>query len=366
MSWRSALTRWGVPLGILALSVIAVAAELSASARPTPPAAGAYLAALLTSAALLARRRHPLAVAAFVLAVCLAYHLVGYPGQGVAFPLFAVVLSIPAIGPLSWSLPLAVAVGPLWAVIPTLPPHPASVLEWAVVSPALVMIAIAVTGAVVTVTTRQAAAQRATQAAETRAQIARDIHDVLAHTIAAITVQSNLALDALDDDPELARSAVQRIRDLSRAATPQLRHSLLQLRADGHPAPPQPTLELVDRVLDEARAAGFEVREQIDVAPGGLDPVIELTVARIVQEAVTNTVRHSGGDAITCVITAAPERLEVEVVDNGRRMPGPQGLGIAGMRERAAAIGGELETGPSTAGYRVRASIPLSGRGDGR
>jgi signal transduction histidine kinase len=365
VSRRTAFTRWGVPFGILAFSIVAVAAELSTAGRPAPPVAGAYLAAVLTSAALFARGRRSLAVTGFVLAVCLAYHLVGYPGQGPAFALFVVVFSIPAIAPLAWSLPVAVAIGPIWAIIPTLPPHAASVLDWAVVSPALAMVAIAVTGAVLSVTARQAATERAAQAAEARAHIARDIHDVLAHTIAAITVQANLALDALDDDPELARSAVRRIRDLARAAAPQLRHSLLQLRADGHPAPPQPTLELVGRVLDEARAAGFQVDEHVDVAPGSLGAVIELAVARIVQEAVTNAVRHSGGTALRCAIAVDDGCLTAELSDNGQRMPGPDGLGVAGMRERSASVGGSVETGPTPDGYRVRARIPISGPGVG-
>lgn len=360
---RLALVRWGVPLGTLGLSIVAVAAELAAVDHPKPAPIGAYLIAGLTAVTLFARRRWPIAVTAVILAACLGYHLVGYPGQGPAFALVVVVYSIPTAGRLAWSLPVGIAVGPIWSLIPTLPPHSVSWLDWAVLSPAVGMSTIAVIGAIVTLSARQTAAEHAARAAETRAQVARDIHDVIAHTIAAITVQSNLALDAIDDDPELARSAIRRVRDLARAATPQLRHSLLQLRDDGSPAQPQPTLELIDRVLDDARAAGFEVTQAIDAVRGRLDPVAELTVARIVQEAVTNAVRHSDGTRIDCIITTADDRLSVEIVDDGTRTPGPEGLGIAGMRERAGAVGGTVETGQSTHGYGVRASIPISPSG---
>jgi len=360
---RLALVRWGVPLGTLGLSMIAVAAELAAVDHPTPAPLWAYLIAGVTAATLLARRRWPIGVAAVILVACLGYHLLGYPGQGPAFALVVVVYSIPAAGRLVWSMPVGVAVGPLWSVIPTLPPHRVSWLDWAVLSPAFGMSTLAVVGAIVTASARQTAAEHAARAAETRAQVARDIHDVIAHTIAAITVQSNVALDAIDDDPELARSAIRRVRDLARAATPQLRHSLLQLRDNGSPAQPQPTLELIDRVLDDARAAGFEVNKAIDAVRDRLYPVAELTVARIVQEAVTNAVRHSGGCRIDCMITAADDRLDVEIVDDGTHAPGPEGLGIAGMRERVAAVGGTLEARRSSAGYRVQASIPISPRG---
>ncbi|GAB3920639.1 two-component sensor histidine kinase [Microlunatus endophyticus] len=357
------LTRWGVPLFTMGLAIIAVSAELTTFDQPTPAPVWAYLVALLTSATLFARTRWPVPVAVVILALCLGYHLLGYPGQGPAFALVVVVFSIPKAGRLAWSLPVGMAVGPVWSVIPTLPPHPVSWLDWAVLSPMLGMITIAVIGAVVTVSARQTAAEHAAQAAETRAEIARDIHDVLAHTVAAITVQSNLALDAIDDDPEIARSAVRRVRDLARAATPQLRHSLLQLRDDGRPEQPQPTLELIGRVLDDARAAGFQVTEDIEPVRGRLGPVTELTAARIVQEAVTNVVRHSGGGRLTCNISTDEDSLSLEILDDGSRMPGPEGLGIAGMRERAAALGGIVEAGRTSYGYRVHASIPIAPRG---
>jgi signal transduction histidine kinase len=357
------LTRWVVPLGTMALAIIAVSAELTTFDQPTPPHVWAYLIAVLTSATLFARTRWPIPVAIVILALCLGYHLLGYPGQGPAFALLVVVFSIPKTGRLAWSLPVGMAVGPVWSVIPTLPPNPASWLDWAVLSPMLGMITIAVIGAVATVSARQTAAEHAAQAAEVRAGIARDIHDVLAHTIAAITVQSNLALDAIDDDPELARSAVRRVRDLARAATPQLRHSLLQLRDDGRPEQPQPTLELIERVLDDARAAGFQVTEDIEPVRGRLDPVTELTAARIVQEAVTNVVRHSGGTRLTCTISTDEDSLSLEILDDGSRPPGPEGLGIAGMRERAGALGGTVEAGRTASGYRVHASIPITARG---
>jgi len=356
---RSMLGRWGVPLGALLVAVVAVASELVAASHPVPPAAGAYAAALLTSAALIVRTRWPIPVAVAILLVCLAYHLVGYPGQGPAFALFVAAFAIPWRGRLVWSLPAGIAVAAVWSVIPALPPHPSAWTGGAVLGPAIGIATVAVIGAMVRVSLRETAAEHTAQVAEARAGIARDIHDVLAHTLAAITVQANLAVDAADDDPATAKAAMLRARDLARAATPQLRHSLLQLRDDGRPEHPQPTLELVARVLDDARAAGFAVHERLDVEPRRLDPIAELTVARIVQESVTNVVRHSGGTRLDCTIAAQHGELVVEVADDGTRAPGPEGLGIAGMRERAAAIGGTLEAAAMPGGFRVRATIPV-------
>lgn len=355
---RVVLVRWGVPVGSLAVSLIAVASELAWQGT-APFVIGAYAAAVLTSAALFARYRRPILTALVILAISLVYHLLGYPGQGPAFPLFVVAFTLPASGRLAWTLPAAVALGPVWSVIPSLPPSPATWFGPAVLGPALGMSTIAVIGAILAVSARQAAAEHAARTADAQARIARDIHDVLAHTIAAITVQSNLALDALDDDPELARNAVRRVRDLARAATPQLRHSLRQLRDDGRPEAPQPTLELIDQVLDDARAAGFAVRSSVAVAPDSLDPVVELTVARIVQEAVTNVVRHSGGHRLDCTVALRDGSVEVTVADDGTAPPAPEGYGIAGMHERAAAVGGTLEAAAAPDGFRVRASIPL-------
>jgi signal transduction histidine kinase len=356
---RVALGRWGVPFGSLLVAVVAVASELAAAPHPVPPAVGAYAAALLTSAALLARTRWPIAVAVAILVVCLGYHLVGYPGQGPAFALFVATFAIPWRGRVAWTLPVGIAVAGIWSIIPALPPHPSAWTDGAVLGPAIGMATVAVIGAMVRVSLGETAAEHTAQLAEARAGIARDIHDVLAHTLAAITVQANLAVDAVDDDPATAKAAMLRARDLARAATPQLRHSLLRLRDDGRPQPPQPTLELVGRVLDDARAAGFVVGERVDVEPGRLDPLAELTVARIVQESVTNAVRHSGGTRLDCTIAVHDRELVVEVADDGSRAPGPEGLGIAGMRERASAIGGTLEAAAVPGGFRVRATIPI-------
>ena len=354
-----ALSLVGVPLGTLVVGITGVASELAVTPYPYPDAIGAYLAAVLTAAALVARARWLFPATIAILLICLGYHLLGYPGQAPAIALFVVLFLIPSRGRLAWSLPVAIGVAALWSVIPALPPHSTLWLDSAVLGPALGMAIIAMTGTIPRVSAERLAAEHAAKTAETRAEIARDIHDVLAHTITAITVQANLALDAVDDDPQLAKTAIRRARDLARAATPQLRHSLLQLRDNGRPEQPQPTLELVNRVLDEARAGGFEVRQTIDLPTGRLDPVAELTVARIVQEAVTNAVRHSGGTRLDCNISLRGGELTVQIADNGSREPGPEGLGIAGMRERAAAVGGTVDIALEPATHRVTASIPL-------
>ncbi|MCL2515838.1 MAG: histidine kinase [Microbacteriaceae bacterium] len=363
---RAAVLRWGLPVGTLVVNIIAVASELAAAGTAMPRALGAYAAAVVTAALLIWGRSRPFTVCLAILAVSLAHHLAGYPGQGPAFALFPAVFLLGSEPRPARSLPLAVAVATAWAVIPTLPPHPVAWTDWGVLGPALGMCIVAVSAVAIGASARQVRAEHAAETAELRAAVARDIHDVLAHTVAAIGIQTTLALDAIDDDPDLAKESMRRARELARGAAPQLRTALLQLREDERPEQPQPTLALLDAVLDEARAAGFEVERRIRLETGMIDPVTELTFARVGQEAVTNAIRHSGGRRLRCVLEARGGEAVLEVADDGSRLPGPEGLGIAGMRERAAAIGGRLETGPGpTGGFLVRATIPLRARRGG-
>ncbi|MGN6409497.1 MAG: sensor histidine kinase [Curtobacterium sp.] len=350
--------RWLPAAGVLLLGVGGVAAELAGGAGAVPLAAGAYAAAVAVAALTLLAHR-PVVATAGVLGVCLVYHLAGYPGQAPAVALFVTLAMIAARPPVSRALATAWCAALIWTVIPTLPPRGIAWAGWAVLGPAVAMWAAAAVGAVVGVSGRQARAELAVESAELRADVARDVHDVLAHTIAAITVQTNLALDAVEDDPATARAAMRRVQDLARSASPQLRHSLLQLRADGRPVPPQPTFAVLDAALQEARLAGFRIERRFDPGGRAIDPVAEAVLARIGQEAITNAVRHSGGRTIRCSVSDGEDGLRLEVQDDGVHAPGAPGLGLAGMRERAAAVGARLDLGPADGGgFAVHVLVP--------
>ena len=221
--------------------------------------------------------------------------------------------------------------------------------------------------------------ERAAEAASTRAEearrrasderlrIAQELHDVLAHNISLINVQAGVALHLLDERPEQARPALTAIRDASKDALGELRSVLDILRA-GESAPRAPTTGLRDlgALVERARGTGLEVQVEADGIAGDLTPGVDLAAFRIVQESITNVVRHAGARQATIRLRRDGGDLVVEVDDDGPHRPGapPEGpgRGIAGMTERARALGGSLEAGTRPGrGFRVRARLPLGG-----
>jgi signal transduction histidine kinase len=199
-----------------------------------------------------------------------------------------------------------------------------------------------------------------------RARIARELHDIVAHTVSGMTVQAGLALDALDRKPEVAREAMRQVRASGKEAVRELRTTLAVLREEPGSTAPAPQLAQLEELAERATADGVRVSLHRE-PPGALPAVpaaVQLAAYRIVQEALTNVVRHSGARHAAVSVTAARGRLLVEVVDDGppHDPPGAGGFGLIGMRERAAAVGGELEYGPRSAGgFRVRAALPAAG-----
>ena len=205
------------------------------------------------------------------------------------------------------------------------------------------------------------------RASEERMRIARDLHDVVAHNISVINVQASTALHLMDRQPERARSALSAINEVSKQALVELRSVLGVLRDVDESAPraPSPGLTRLPDLVDTAAAAGLEVGVEEDRGDGPLPADVDLAAYRIIQEALTNSARHSGGRTATVRVTREPAALVVEVDDAGAPAPGPgraqpPGNGIAGMTERAAALGGTLRAGPRPGGgFSVRAWLPL-------
>lgn len=198
-----------------------------------------------------------------------------------------------------------------------------------------------------------------------RSRLARELHDIVAHSVSVIAIQAE-AGEALLDQPDRAAEAFRSIQATSRQALVELRHLLGLLRPGGTSPSlePQPGLAEVGELIERVRAAGLGTELTIEGAPPGVDPGVDLSAYRIVQEALTNALKHAGSARAQVRIRYLPQALEVEVVDDGdgnRNGNGNgAGRGLIGIRERAALYGGEVSTdSPPEGGFVVRAHLPL-------
>ncbi|MCX4472751.1 sensor histidine kinase [Micromonospora sp. NBC_01655] len=202
--------------------------------------------------------------------------------------------------------------------------------------------------------------------ADERRRIARELHDVVAHHVSVMGVLATGARRVLRRDPDAADEAIATIEDTSRATLREMRRLLDVLRTDAEPAAdlaPQPGLAGIEILVEQVREAGLPVTLRTEGTPGPLEEGVALTVYRIVQEALTNALKHAGDATAVVRLTFGAAFLAVEVTDTGRG-PGPVpdriGHGLVGMRERVGLYGGTLRTGARPGGgYRVYARIPV-------
>jgi signal transduction histidine kinase len=212
---------------------------------------------------------------------------------------------------------------------------------------------------------REQAATSRQAAAEEQARIAREVHDVVAHNLSVIVVQATAADTVFERDPAEAQRAVRAIGATARQALDELRRVLGVIRADGQHAAelaPQPGLDRLDGLFEQVRAAGLAVDFELEGRPPELSPAVELSAYRIVQEALTNSLRHGGARHATVSLRFDDDALGLEVLDDGTVAANGNGTGrgLIGMRERAAILGGYVEAGPRDGGgFRVAATIPL-------
>ncbi|WP_327026544.1 sensor histidine kinase [Micromonospora sp. NBC_01739] len=210
-----------------------------------------------------------------------------------------------------------------------------------------------------------------------RLRIAREVHDTVAHAIAIINVQSGVTAHVLDKRPEQAREALRAIELTSARALREMRTILGVLRDDHDGRVPQAGLEQVDELAAKARAAGLDVTLEAASPASSLPTAVGSAAYRIIQEALTNVVRHVGPTRVTVVLNPGVDVLEIRVTDEGRRTPSPAGngmdtsaepgRGIVGMRERCQLLGGELDAEPTPrGGFEVRARLPLAPEGSRR
>jgi signal transduction histidine kinase len=205
---------------------------------------------------------------------------------------------------------------------------------------------------------RERETESARVVAEEQARIARELHDVIAHSLSVIVVQAAAANDVFEARPERARDALREIESTGRGALSELRRLLGAVRGDYAPLP---GLEQLDDLVSQVRSAGLDVTVTIEGEPHELPAGVDLSAYRIVQEALTNTLKHAGATRADVALRFANGTLDVEVRDDGRGNGdgGGTGSGLIGMRERVATYGGSLDAGPAARGWRVRARFPL-------
>jgi signal transduction histidine kinase len=339
--------------------------------------------------ALLGRRRWPVATLLAVAAVTVVYFALGYPfGPAWLALLVAFWTAVTGGQRLAAWLTAAAAV-PAYVTLTALfgrTPAPALPGLAAHLGWLLVVLVVAEVVRIRRERTLEAARTRAEEdrrrAGEERLRIAQELHDVLAHNISLINVQAGVALHLLDEQPGQARTALAAIKQASNDALGELR-SVLDILRQGGDAPRSPTsgLDSLDGLVVNAEAAGLEVRARVEGTPRPLPAGVDLAAFRIVQEALTNVTRHAGRPVTATVLVAYGDHdLTVRVDDDGNGVEsafgrqeadsdrqdrrsgrsGRSGNGIRGMRERAAALGGELAAGPRAGGgFRVSARLPL-------
>jgi signal transduction histidine kinase len=372
--WTPTLRRdLALPLVVLAAELIAAAVvgakfRLFGPTRPLGAVEWVLIAASLL--ALVAWRRHPV----LVLWVCFAAMLAS--ASGLPHVSFVVAFFVAATAGKRYPAWLALAAGYVWDIwiAPLVYGYGTpSVNDMLLLAGWLLALAIAAEAT--RIRAERAAATRASrridqrrQQSEERLRIARDLHDVIGHNISLINVQASMGLDLMDSQPDQARAALSAIKSASKEALEELRTMLTPLRGDeaaAAPRSPAPGLDRIGELIELTRAAGLSVEVEIKGTAPPLPAGVHLAAYRIIQESLTNVARHAGRARVTVRVTYGEADMHLEIDDDGKTPSDVgyatgTGSGITGMRERAAALGGELSAGfRRGGGFRVSARLPV-------
>ncbi|MFL6140719.1 MAG: histidine kinase [Labedaea sp.] len=390
-AWTGRLARWwntippsfvDVGLASLVAAVVDIAIHVANEPGERSPDLVAYLIGASVGAVLLARRQQPLAVLLVSGALLLIYYTAGYPGLAPTLPLAVALYTAAASGYLRWSLLVAgffmtagVIVGLARLRDPLLPLLTGAIQDLALLG-AVIMLGVTVRSRRIRLAEardrlaevqRQRDLESARRVAEERLRIARDVHDIVGHSIAAVTLQAGLARDLFDERPAEARDALDVVVRTVRNAMSDLKVTVGVLRSGKSGADdwmPTPGLSDVDELVELAGQLGVPATLSRSGARRPLPGVVELCAYRIVQESLTNVVKHADATSVAVAIHYGTAELTIEVTDDGHGpkpgSDGSVGYGMVGMTERAAALGGRLEVGPGHAGgFRVCARIPV-------
>ena len=375
------LPGWLLDYGPVAFIVLEGTAAIHIQSR-TGGASGTHSTAWLAlglavnAAVLLARHRNPLLVLAVVLAVASA---VDY-GPVATFPVLLAVFTVAEYADRTRVIAAAAVAAVAFCAAPFL--HGETLVLGGIVS-RLVAVGLAVAVGLYLraradyVTGLHERAERLEReqellaqqsVAQERLRIARELHDVVAHNVSLMVVQAQ-ALAATGDGGQEELSALARVADLGREALSEMHRMLGVLRVQNAGAPerePNPGVRDLERLIARTREAGLDANLVVEGAARELSPGVDLSVYRIVQEALTNVIRHAAADHAVVTLAYSADALEVTVLDDGSGPPprvngSSGGHGLVGMRERVTLFGGQLETGPRGEGdgYRVHASLPV-------
>lgn len=359
-----------VPLG----AIMVVGTHFAALNSPGQPLdALAYVLVGLTITTLPIRRLLPLTALAVAVVVCSTYLALGYPDGPILLAMPVTQYTVGARFPVRRSLP-AYAAGAVVLGVTEL------VTDWSVWTAELGqfggwLVAGLAPWAVGTVVRLRRESVRAAQAEQRRdreyqerLRTAQDVHDIVGHGLAAISMQAGVALHVLDRSPEQARQMLTSIKASSQDALDELRATLAVFRASGDEEAqrvPAPGLDRLDALVQRTVEAGVPAELIRTGERGRLPASVELTAYRIVQESLTNVLRHAGPATATVRVEHTPDALIVQVDDTGGGPGAGNGVGqgITGMHARAGAVGGTVATGPGPdGGFSVRARLPVNSR----
>jgi signal transduction histidine kinase len=347
----------------------------------TPPDLLAYACVVAAALAVAVRRRWPLAALAVGTAATAPYLIQGYPYGPILLSFAIVVYTVAADLPLrTAAIAALVALVPISAHAFVETGREFGPAGWAGLVPAAAWVAVPFAVGLTRAAARRASVERADRARRTvdeeRLRIAQEVHDVVGHGLAAINMQAEIALHLLPRKPEQAEIALTAISRTSKDALDDLKATLAVVRR-GQERAPAPGLAQLPALRERLEQAGVPVTVSVVGEPAGeLPTAVDLAAYRVVQESLTNVLRHAGTATATVRVEHRPDALVVEVTDTGRgRSAGADGgrggragvgsdgagsgTGIAGMRQRVTALGGTLEAGPGASGFRVRAELPL-------
>jgi signal transduction histidine kinase len=329
------------------------------------PRVVAASAAVLCALPLAWRRVAPLWVQFGCVGVLFVQFLLGVNPAGPSVPLLVIVVAGYSLGERGSGREAVIggggALAMIWAVVLSQSTVDATDLGFT----ALVTVAPIVLGRLLGSTRREAAAERERAVAEERSRIARELHDVVSHSISVMGIQAGAARRQLGPGHDEVRDVLLSVESVGREALTEMRHLLGILRAETGPLAlaPQPGIGDLDELVARARAAGQPVELSLEVDGAPVGPGVSLAAYRIVQEALTNVRKHAGAAPATVCVRRRGGVLELEISDSG---PGAgddaAGFGLVGMRERVAIYGGSLDVeSPAAGGHVVRARLPLEG-----
>lgn len=366
----------------IAVGVLIMTGAGFAAASEVPPRLAldtvAYGFMILAAGMLTLRRIWPLGTMAVVVGAVAVYLTLGYPHgplmSTVAISMYGVAAKeTPRRSLIAGSVGLAALITP--EIIWMGGQGSAAQLIWPITTVAGLLLLVPWAFAMVVRISRESRVKSQEEEArrkadEERLRIAREIHDVLGHGLAVINMQAGVTLHVLDRHPEHARPALEAIRATSKRALDELRVTLAVFRGDeDEQAPRRPLagLDEIDALLADMRVSGLSADLTVTGDRVELPQAVNLAAYRIVQESLTNVLRHGGGARAAVSIGYKPDALVIEICDTGTRPPAAarrqaHGHGIIGMRERAAGVGGTLTAGwRSGGGFGVRANLPLKG-----